>query len=145
MASPGPNELTYWGLRMHMHQWTGSTSDYGLLPYEAKPFPQQMMTHCQLDSVGKKIKWDFDQNTVFLHQKIAFENVICKMVALFSSINELIKKNVYIYTCITLKLFSSKSPALVLILQWYWFGQSCYQMISRVKNRADRFIFFIQK
>ena len=66
-------------------------SNNGLVPDGTKPLPEPMLTYCQQDPQGY-ISIKFCSKFKYLHWRNAFENVICKMVAIsFSGLNVLIQ------------------------------------------------------
>ena len=69
----------------YMHKWTGSQS-LQVMPaslFGAKPLPEPMLNYCQLDpSEETPVKFDSKYKT-FIYEN-AFENFICKMVAIYS-------------------------------------------------------------
>ena len=48
----------------------------------AKPSPEPMLEHCQLDPQEQTSAKKMNQNTQDFFQDYAFENIVCKMVAI---------------------------------------------------------------
>ena len=74
----GLNGLTHWE-----QNWVIIGLGNGLAPFGAKPLPEPMLTHCQIEP-GKQTSIKFESKLLIVIQKNECENV-CKFVGHFDA------------------------------------------------------------